>query len=386
RSPGSRATRPQGATSTSLYGKGNVLQSSKPNPLLSVSNPSTSFRRRNEKTIAPPPGGTFSAASTKKTNYYPSSSGSRSASTSNSRNPDSQSGGFLTIRDRTDITVLTPGRAGSSVLAARATPGRAGSSVDASAKTVSNKLSSSSTATKNKRSKRDQARKASTSVHETQKIFVTGGSVRLSSWYYLAPDGLYFGPCRTTELEHWLRKGRIPHSTPISGFPNGPFFPAVHYWDATNGNLSRTLYLDDWFCRWNDGGTSGEGAAGAAPSSSAPSRFEEQGPFALEEMRELWLTEQLHQGSMVRLRALSRGDYCLRDVFPQWDKVFVIVEEKGRDIEIFHEDEGEAKPKKVLRKDRHVEHNKDQEKQTKQEDMIINKTPFYSAKSKVEST
>eukprot|EP00391_Amoebophrya_sp_Ameob2_P011182 CAMPEP_0178995928 /NCGR_PEP_ID=MMETSP0795-20121207/8086_1 /TAXON_ID=88552 /ORGANISM="Amoebophrya sp., Strain Ameob2" /LENGTH=774 /DNA_ID=CAMNT_0020688263 /DNA_START=34 /DNA_END=2354 /DNA_ORIENTATION=+ len=128
----------------------------------------------------------------------------------------------------------------------------------------------------------------------------------LASWYYLAPDGCYYGPAPFEKMEHWLRKGRVPHSTPIAPFPHGPYFPATHYWLPYSGTLKRRVNFDVWFYRLHD---------------RADAR--EYGPHSMAGCFELYYKrEVIKPESMVRVAELSEGDYCLQDVWPQWDEVF----------------------------------------------------------------
>ncbi|CAD7949691.1 unnamed protein product [Amoebophrya sp. A120] len=128
----------------------------------------------------------------------------------------------------------------------------------------------------------------------------------LESWYYLAPDGCYYGPAPFGKMEHWLRRGKIPHSTPIAPAAHGPFFPATHYWNPDSGRLKTQVHLDSWFFRVQD-------------RVSEP----EQGPFTMNECAVLYYQQEvLKPESMIRVADLSAGDYCLQDVWPQWDEVF----------------------------------------------------------------
>ncbi|CAD7940757.1 unnamed protein product [Amoebophrya sp. A25] len=144
-------------------------------------------------------------------------------------------------------------------------------------------------------------------------------------WYYLAPDGCYYGPAAAAKLEHWLRRGKIPHSTPIAPSAHGPYFPATHYWHVEAAALKTRINFDSWYFRLRDHASEPEQGpfsmlamytrynGSAATSSSGEYKPEQPGPLP---------SEMLRPDSMIRLEELSLGDYCLQDVWPQWDQVF----------------------------------------------------------------
>ena len=68
-------------------------------------------------------------------------------------------------------------------------------------------------------------------------------------FFYLAPDGRYYGPAPGLKMEDWLRTGRLSHATWIAPHAHGPFFPASVFWDVTTASFRKAVNFNAWYYR-----------------------------------------------------------------------------------------------------------------------------------------